>query len=200
MKKYNSFNDLPSLKETFEKGGVIAFPTDTVFGLACIYDDEKAIEKLKAIKKRDAHKPLPMMCANISMMKEVAIMSSEAIKVADSFFPGPLTLILKRRDEVPSFVTNGFATIGIRIPNHEGILKLIEYIGKPLLVTSANISNEPALKYYKDVENSLKEIDGIIEMDAESELASTIVDMTDGIKILRKGLIKEEDIKRVLGR
>lgn len=200
MKKYNSFNDLPSLKEAFEKGGVIAFPTDTVFGLACIYDDEKAIEKLKAIKKRDAHKPLPMMCANISMMKEVAIMSSEAIKVADSFFPGPLTLILKRRSEVPSFVTNGFATIGIRIPNHEGILKLIEYIGKPLLVTSANISNEPALKYYKDVENSLREIDGIIEMDAESELASTIVDMTDGIKILRKGLIKEEDIKRVLGR
>lgn len=200
MKKYNSFNDLSSLKEAFEKGEVIAFPTDTVFGLACIFDDEKAIERLKGIKRRDAHKPLPMMCANISMMQEVAVMSDEAIKLAESFFPGPLTIILKKREEVPSFVTNGFETIGIRIPDHEGVLKLIEYIGKPLLVTSANISNEPALKHYKDVENSLKEIDGIIEMDAESELASTIVDMTDGFKILRKGLIKEEDIKGVLGR
>lgn len=198
MKKYESFNDLVNLKEAFDRGDVIAFPTDTVFGLAVIYDDKEAIEKLKRIKNRDAHKPLPMMCSSIDMMEEVADLSMDARKIAKHFFPGALTMILNKKKHIPDYVTNGFKTIGIRIPNYEGILKLIDYIGKPLLVTSANISGQKSLKRYEDVINELPDIDGIICIDAFSDTASTIVDMTEDIKVLRQGKIAIEDILKLL--
>lgn len=198
MKKYDSFDDLVSLKAAFNKGEVIAFPTDTVFGLAVIYDDKEAIDKLKRIKNRDAHKPLPMMCSSIEMMEEIARMSYDAKVVAEHFLPGALTMVLNKKEHIPDYVTNGFKTIAIRIPEYEGILKLIDYIGKPLLVTSANISDKPALQKYEDVINELTDIDGIVCIDALSSMASTIVDMSEDFKILRQGKISREDILELL--
>lgn len=198
MKKYSSFDELDALKAAFENGDVIAFPTDTVFGLACLYDDESAILKLKALKKRDAGKPLPMMCNSLEMLEQVAIVGADAKKIITRFTPGALTIVLNKRPEIPDYVTNGFSTIAIRIPNHKGILNLITKLGKPLLVTSANLSGNPSLKTYNSVLGELPDIDGIIMGDAKSTIASTIIDMSSGFKLLRQGIIQETELRQTL--
>lgn len=139
------------------------------------------------------------MCSNIEMVKEVAELSKAAETLFKHFSPGAITLVLKKKPSVPDYVTNGFATIAIRIPDNEAILKIIELLGKPLLVTSANLSDEPSMKTYSEVFSKLNgRIDAIVCMDAKSEVASTIVDVTDGVKILRLGQISLDDIKEIV--
>lgn len=191
--------DLPALIEALRKGKAIAFPTDTVFGLACLSDNLEAINKVKEAKHRDASKPLPMMCYDIEMVKTVAYVNKAQQKIMEAFFPGALTLIFDKKENVPAYVTNGFSTIGIRIPDTPRILEIIKALQKPLLVTSANLSGEPSLKRWQDVYQSLNgRIDGILCLDAESKVASTIVDARQGLTILRQGLISKEDLKKVL--
>lgn len=198
LKEFN-VNQINEIAECLSNGEIVAFPTDTVFGLACVYDDEKAIQKIKDAKGRDAHKPLPMMCSNLAMIDKVAKISEDAYKIMVEHFPGALTVILNKREEVPAYVTNGFDTIAIRIPDYKMILEIIETIGKPLLVTSANISNEPSIKEYQEVKKKLGErIDAIVREDAYSETSSTIVNLTDGFKILRVGEISEATLLATL--
>lgn len=192
--------NLNEVIEKLENGAVIAFPTDTVFGLGCVFDNQDAINKIKKAKGRDENKPLPMMCSNIEMIKEVAIVNGDALKLLKKFTPGPLTIILNKKEEVPSFITNGFKTIGIRIPNDKMILEMINKLNKPMLVTSANISGKPSLRKYQDVLKELDhKIDGIVCKDAFSDVASTIVDMSDGkMKIIRQGIISFKELKSCL--
>lgn len=194
--KIYNIKDIDKITEALICGNIIAFPTDTVFGLGCVYDDENAINKIKNAKQRDAHKPLPMMCANLEMIRRVALVDDRASKIIKHFFPGALTVVLNKKDDVPSYVTNGFKTIAIRIPDVKFITDMIDKIGKPLLVTSANISNEPSLRKYSDVLKKMDGlIDGIVEKDADSDVSSTIIDLTsDEIRVLREGKISREDI------
>ena len=191
--------DLKVMATILLDGGLIAIPTDTVFGLACIYDNEEAINKIKRLKGRDKNKPLPMMCSNIAMVKTVAQIDKRIEKVIRKLTPGALTMVMKKKDAVHEYVTNGLPTIGIRIPNDKDILSLIDYVGKPLLVTSCNISGEPSLRYYKDVIDIFdNKIDLIVRKDALTEVASTIVDLTSApINILREGIISKEMIEEV---
>ncbi len=196
-KLLDGFN-IEEMGKCLNEGGVIAFPTDTVFGLACIYDDEKAIERVKMIKGRDANKPLPMMCDGKDMLKKVAYTTPNIEKVIDRFTPGALTLILNKKETVLDYVTNGFKTIGIRIPDHKDILDLIRYLNKPILVTSCNISHEPSIKAYKEILDKFSDkVDMIVCEDAQSSLASTIIDVTGDIKVIREGIIKEDELKEV---
>ncbi len=180
------------------KGDIVAFGTDTVFGLACIYDNEEAIEKIYKAKGRREDKPLPMMCSDISMMTDVSYLGAEAEKIINRFVPGPLTIVLKKKN-LADYITHGFDTIGIRIPDDEWILKLIDKVGKPLLVTSANLSDQGSLHKYVDVYNSLNgRIDGIVEGDARGEGASTVISLLPELKILREGPISREDLLKCL--
>ena len=191
--------DLKMMATILLNGGLIAIPTDTVFGLACIYDDKRAIEKIKRLKQRDEAKPLPMMCSDLAMVKSVAETDARIERVISRLTPGPLTMVMQKKDTVMGYVTNGLATIGIRIPNDKDILSLIDYLDKPLLVTSCNISNEPSIRYYKDViDIFFDKIDLIVRKDALSQVASTIVDLTsDELKILREGVISKQMIEEV---
>ena len=109
-------------------------------------------------------------------------------------------IIFKKKETVKDYVTNGLDTIGIRIPDDEMILDIIEKLGKPLLVTSANLSNTPSLKNYTDVYDELNgRIDAIVKKDARSDLASTIIDATgENFKVLREGKIRIEEIEEYL--
>ena len=179
------------------QGGILAFPTDTVFGLACIMDKE-AIRKVYIAKGRDFKKPLPMMCDSLDMIKKVAYVNETAEKIIDRFTPGALTVILNKKEEIDDYITQGNKTIGIRVPDDEWILELISKIG-PLMVTSANISNEGSLLKWEDVYDSMKgKIDGIVCEDARGDRASTIVDLTDKIKILREGPISLDELEEIL--
>ena len=179
-------------------GGILAFPTDTVFGLGCIMD-RKAIEKIYVVKGRSFDKPLPMMCSNLKMIEEVAYVSKKAKKIIDAFVPGPLTLIFKKKENVKDYITQGKNTIGIRVPDDEFILDLIDSLNMPLMVTSANNSGEPSLTKWKDVYGIMKgKIDGIVCEDARGEVSSTIIDVSDDIKILREGPISLAQIMEVI--
>lgn len=179
---------------------MVAFPTDTVYGLACIYENENALQALKKSKVRPETKPIPTMVSSIRQMEEIAVVNQDVKKLVDEFMPGPLTLILKKRKHLPDYVTNGLDTIGIRMPDDDFILHLIDLVEKPLLVTSANISGEEPGETGEEVLEQLNgRIDAIVMGKAKGTTSSTIVDMTsDTYNILREGPITEKMIKEEL--
>lgn len=187
--------DINKVKDDLLNGKIVAFGTDTVFGLACVYDDLSAIKKVYEAKNREAKKALPMMCHK-EMIKDVAYVSDKAQRIMDKYMPGAITIVFKKKDVISDEVTQGKDTIAIRVPNDKFILDLIDLVGKPLLVTSANISGEPSLSKWKDVYDNLNSrIDAIVCKDALGNKASTIVDCSnDKISILREGVIPSSDI------
>lgn len=180
-----------------QEGQVVAFPTDTVFGLAVRYDSEDAITRLKEAKVRPDTKPLPMMVSNKNQINSIAQVNEQAQIIIDKWMPGALTIVLKKQESVPAFVTNGEETIAIRMADDEFVIRLIEKVGVPLLVTSANISGQSAATTSKETFEQLDgRIDGIVEGDSKGGRASTILDLTEEeIKVLREGPIT---IDRVL--
>ncbi len=199
MKLYE-IKDIEIVKEDLLKGDIVAFGTDTVFGLACVYDDLKAIDKIYKAKNREAKKALPMMCGSVLMIDDVAYVSDRARKIMNKFMPGAITIIYKKKDCISNSCTSGLDTIGIRIPDDKFILDLINLVGKPLLVTSCNMSHEPNLSKWEDVLRIMDgRIDGLVKKDALGGVASTIVDCSDDdIKILREGPISKEEIEALV--
>ena len=194
--------DIDVVTELLMEGSVVAFPTDTVFGLGVIYDDEDALKRLKEAKGRPEEKPIPTMVGNVEQLHQVAIVNDTALKLAHAFMPGALTLILKKKPTVKDYVTNGLDTIGIRMPDDAFVLKVIQGCGKPLLVTSANISGEETgLNSAQVIKQLDGRIDAIVLGTANGKTASTIVDVSnDDVKILREGPISEAMIQEVLHR
>ena len=189
--------DKDKIITVLRQGGILAFPTDTVFGLACIMDVH-AMKKVYEAKGRDFNKPLPMMCDSLNMIRTVAYTDEKAEKIIDKLTPGALTVILNKREELDDYITQGNKTIGIRVPDDDWILGLIEDIGKPIMVTSANISGEGSLLKWEDVYECMNgKIDGIVCEDAKGDRASTIVDLSNDIRILREGPISLDEILEV---
>ena len=140
-------------------GEVVGFPTETVYGLAIVYDNKEAFDKLYEIKNRSINKPISMMVASVDMLSDVAYIDKRSKKVIEAFMPGAITIILKAKENLPEFVTFKQETIGIRIPTNEVALNILKKVNKPLLVSSANISSEPSLIKANDVNNKF---DGLI--------------------------------------
>jgi L-threonylcarbamoyladenylate synthase len=180
----------------------IAFPTETVYGLGAPYDHETTIFNVFILKGRPLNNPLIVHVANYEMILPlVNDMHEDAKRLMTHFFPGPLTLIMKKSDQVSSLVTAGQNTVGIRMPNHPVALDLIKKIGKPMVAPSANISGKPsgttALDVYEDFHGK---IPYIIEGEtSEVGIESTIIDTTrEPFVILRPGFITKEMIEKVL--
>ena len=189
--------DSAQIIEILNRGGVVAFPTDTVYGLAVRYDLKEAILKMKEAKQRPETKPFPMMVSSKAQIERVAVTDARSQKLIDQWMPGALTLVFKKRPEVDELVTNGFPTIGIRMPDDEFVLEIINRVGVPLLVPSANLSGQPSCTTSEEV---LKQLDGRIDAvvlgESGASTASTVCDTTgDELKILRQGPIKLEDLE-----
>lgn len=181
-------------------GEVVGFPTETVYGLAIVYDNKEAFDKLYEIKNRSINKPISMMVASVDMLSDVAYIDKRSKKVIEVFMPGAITIILKAKEDLPEFVTFKQETIGIRIPTNEVALNILKKVNKPLLVSSANISSEPSLIKANDVNNKFDGlIASLIDEDAINGVSSTVVDVRDDIKIYRVGPISKKDIEKVLG-
>lgn len=195
-------NEILDIIECVKKGGVVAFPTDTVYGLGVVYDDEDALNRLKLSKGRPDNKPIPMMIASVEQLDSVAILNEEAYQLMEAFMPGAITLIVKKKTSVPDYVTNGFETIGCRMPDDDFILEMITHLNKPMLVTSANLSGEPTGTTFEEVRDKFDDrIDMIVKGECGSGQSSTIVELTsDHPKIIRVGEISEVEIMKVLGR
>lgn len=183
--------DITLIADLLREGKVVAFPTDTVYGLGVRFDFEKAIKKLKKAKVRPDTKPLPMMVSSKAQINTVAQTTENANIVIDKWMPGALTIVLKKMPHIPGFVTNHEDTIAIRMADDEFVTRLIDLVGVPLLVTSANISGMPPAT---TSEEALEQLDGRIEVIVEGSSrggrASTIIDLTTPeIKVLREGPI-----------
>ena len=193
-------NQIEEAINILKKGGTLAVPTDTVYGLACVFNNESAIEAVKKAKNRPNHKPLPMMVSEKRLIKEYAYLNREEELIVNKLMPGPLTLVLRKKENIADFVTNGFDTIAIRIPEDGVMVEILKKIGIPLLVTSANLSGMEAVNTSDEVLKQLKgRIDGVIFGESDQRPASTIVSLTDGLKILRSGKISQEEIERIIG-
>lgn len=207
MQKYLDFRnetDYTKLKEPAEiikNRGIVVFPTETVYGIGVNSLDENAVKKLYNVKKRQLNKPISLLVNSIEMIEQVARNITDLeYALMKEFFPGPLTIILKKKALVPNIVTANLETVGIRMPANEIALKLIEYTGVPIATSSANISGKPSEITLKDI---MKDFDGqanyfIDGGQSEIGIASTIIQIVEGeTKILRQGSIPKEQIKAV---
>jgi len=181
---------------------VVAFPTETVYGLGANAFSDIAVSKIFKAKRRPQDNPLIVHIAGIEMLDLVAEnVTSEAIKLFKEFSPGPLTLILKKNKKLANSVSPYLDTVGVRIPSHELALKLIIKTGKPLAAPSANLSSRVSSTSAKHV---LADFDGVIPLiidggECAVGIESTIVDMTKEIPvILRPGRIKPYDLLKIL--
>lgn len=190
---------LDKAAQYLKDGGIIAFPTETVFGLGVVYDNRAAYERLISVKRRPPEKPFTLMLSNPKDISKYAYIDKKSGLLIEKFMPGQFTIILKAKDNLPSFVVSKEGNVGIRIPDDKLIRDLIDKVGKPLLVPSANRSGEPPLTNDVDVYNEFKDdVDAVIEGKSISNTPSTIVMVTDKIEIIREGLIKKEDIDKGL--
>lgn len=183
-------------KQALDNHGVIAFPTETVMGLAVYYDDKKAYDKLNKIKRRPEDKPYTMMVKDVYQIDKYAYISEIAQKIINAFMPGPITLLLPAKEGLPEWVTHNSGTIGIRIPVNEIGLELLKAIDKPILVPSANRSGEkPALDSQEVYQIFQEEVDYIVPGKANLDKPSTIISLlNDEIKVVREGPISIDDI------
>lgn len=191
---------LDDIKKALFESKVIAFPTETVMGLGVFYDDYNAYCTLNQIKRRPEDKPYTMMLGDVKCIDEYAYVDERARKIINAFMPGPITILLKNKPCVPSYVTHNTGIIGIRVPKIPIIQEMINYCGKPLLVPSANRSGEKPFIHALDVKNEFKdELGYVVMMDSLGELPSTIVDLTsEDVKIIREGPISSKDIERMI--
>lgn len=187
--------------QIIRQGGVVIFPTETVYGIGVNGLNEEAVRKLYKIKQRPLNKPISLLVSDMNMVNTVAQNITDLeYKLMERFFPGPFTIILNKKDIVPDIVTACSSTVGVRIPSEEITRKLIEYANVPIAAPSANISNKPSgtnlESIIKDFE---RKVDYFIDS-GESKLgiASTIVKVINGIPhILRQGTITKEQIQEI---
>ena len=193
--------EIELIKQALENHGVIAFPTETVMGLGVFYDDFEAYNKLNKVKNRPEDKPYTMMLGDTKNIAKYAYVDDRANKIIDAFMPGSITVLLKAKANVPGYVTHNTGIIGIRVPSLEDIQDMLNKVGKPLLVPSANKSGEKPAFNSEEVKNIFKdELDYIVEGKCIGGVPSTLVDLTnDNIKILREGPISLDMILNALG-
>ncbi|MDZ5762114.1 putative YrdC/YwlC family threonylcarbamoyl-AMP synthase [Candidatus Cyrtobacter comes] len=185
-------------QKIIDDGGIVIAQTDTLFGLVCDATNITSLDKLAAIKCRENGKPFPVFVKDQKSAENITIFNSHAIKLAKAFWPGPLTIILKLRENSSMPKKYFSETIALRVPRNDFLLKLLYNIKHPLTATSANISNaqDPkSLEFLLRDEIFLKIGNAIIDEHNNVSEASTLVDCTTKVlKIIRIGAIKEADI------
>ncbi|MDI6752548.1 MAG: L-threonylcarbamoyladenylate synthase [bacterium] len=186
-----------------KKGGLVAFVTETVYGLGANGLNPEAIAKVFQAKKRPLSDPLPLHIADRNWLFELVYLNDTAEALMDRFWPGPLTLVLPKKDIIPKIVTAGLSKVGLRMPKSIVALQLIKEIGVPITGTSANITGFPSPRIAKDVEKYLGDrvelvLDGGV---CEIGLESTILDLTgERAVLLRKGAIELSELEGVVGK
>lgn len=179
---------------------VIALPTETVMGLAVKASSILAYNKLVEIKNRPSNKAFPFIVGSIDEIEKYAYVDDVTKKIIKAFMPGPLTIILKKKEFIDNRITNGKETIAIRIPNDKILLKIVKGLKEPILLTSANKSGEEACINSEEVIEVFKdEIPLVIKGKCEYNVASTIIEINNkNVNIIREGIIKKEEIERLI--
>ena len=183
------------------RGGVIVYPTDTVYGIGCDVFNTEAVKRIYEVKKRDP-KPMPVLCKSISDIERVGLMDDRVLTLANIFWPGPVSILVPKLDRLPDIVTAGNTEVAVRIPDNLIVLEIIERAGKPIVGTSANLSGErPPSNHTEISPEILGGVDAVVEAGrTKYGEPSTVVKITQDnqLVIIREGVLKARDIEERL--
>lgn len=195
-----SVDDIKEAAKLVLEGRLIAYPTDTVYGLGSNPFDADAVDRLVKAKER-IKGSLPILVSSLKDAERLGEIRGSAATLANRFWPGPLTLVVRPRSNFPARITGDTLLVGLRIPNHETARRLIEECGGALIGTSANVSGRPSLRTAKEV---LRELEGRVDLVVDGGPASlgresTVVRvLEDETTVLREGAISRDDILKAL--
>jgi tRNA threonylcarbamoyl adenosine modification protein (Sua5/YciO/YrdC/YwlC family) len=175
--------------EVLEKGGLIGYPTDTIYGIGCDLFQPEAIRRIHHLKKIESKKPLSFICANLKDISFYAYVSDYAYKIMKRLLPGPYTFILKATKLVPKIAMTKQKTVGIRIPDNKICLSLVQALGHPIISTSVYKPDETLYNDPREIEERFgKQLDLVIDGGIILPEHSSIIDLTDEVpKVIRKG-------------
>lgn len=183
------------VKKVLENDGVIAYVTDTVWGLGCLVNSEKAVKKIYEIKKREAQKPLILMSNEVyNLLEYVKPIPKIGCQLIKKYFPGALTVVTEKSDKTPDYITSGLQTVGIRVPDNEVFREICTAAtGHVLATTSANLSHQPSAKTYEQALENMKDLADLVIPDYGCTckgLESTVVGVVGNeLRIFRQGAI-----------
>ncbi len=196
--------EIQKAADVIKQGGLVAFPTETVYGLGADAMNEDAVKKIYEAKGRPSDNPMIVHIARASDIGQLTpMLSSDVVKLADSFWPGPLTLVLPKKDTVPDMTTGGLDTVAIRIPDDPVATELIRLADTPIAAPSANLSGKPSPT---KAEHVIEDLDGIVDVilaghDSRIGIESTVLDLTvEPPTILRPGIITAEQIEAAINK
>lgn len=174
--------------QILEKGGVIGYPTDTVYGLGCDLMNKQAIDRLYQIKAMDRDHPLAFICPDLGDIAKYAIVENAEYRVMRRCLPGPYCFILRATREVPKMVQNKQKTVGIRVPNHPVAIAIVKELGRPLIsTTAARSGGEPFIDPW-ELDQEFHGLDLVVDADAGGTVPTTVVDLSQGeIRVVREG-------------
>jgi L-threonylcarbamoyladenylate synthase len=187
--------------DVLRRGGIVAYPTETFYGLGALAADAAAVARLARAKGRPDGKPLPLLAADRAAVEAVAVLDGGAARLADAFWPGPLTLVLPARPGLAPEVTAGTATVGIRVPSAEVARALAREAGGALVSTSANLAGEPPPVRAGDLAPALRaRLDAVLDGgETPGGLPSTVAAVDGGtLRIVRQGAIAAGALERAL--
>jgi len=184
-----------------KNGGLVVYPTDTVYGLGCDPFNVRAVERVFKVKGERKEKPLPILASDIKFIEKIAHINEKARKIAEKHWPGPLTLVVPKKPVLPNIVTCGLASVGVRIPNHTVAIQLINLCDGLLIGTSANKTGEKSPRNAQEASKQICEKVDIVLDDGPTPLGqeSSIVDLTsEKPRMLREGPLNLIDILNAL--
>lgn len=190
--------NIEKLVEVVRNGGIAVIPTDTIYGIVGDATNIDVIHKVYEVKRRDYSKPLILMVSSIDMLERyVDVIGELEKKLIDKYWPGKLTILFKKKDNVSDLITSGGDFVGIRYPDNNDIIEVISRLDKPLISTSCNISSKEVITDVGMLEDDIsKYVSYVYDGGVLSNTSSTIVKVTDKIEIIREGelatLIRKE--------
>lgn len=175
--------------ETLRRGGVIAYPTDTIYGIGCDITNRKAIQQIYRIKERDPKKPFSFICPDLAVITRFAQVSNFAFRILKRRLPGPYTFILETTRQTPDILTTKQKTVGIRIPDNRIALAIVAELGEPLVTTSVNLSGSNPLSDPYEIEEEFgSQLDLVVDGGILLGDPSTVISLVgDRIEVLRQG-------------
>lgn len=194
-------DQLAKAKSILLDGGIIIYPTETVYGIGCLLNFPKSIERLYKIKKRDLTKPAAVLVKNKESAKKFVNFNPTAERLADKFWPGPLTICLTTNKNVPRRILGADKTLGIRVPALEWLGKLLNSLEQPLLTPSANLQGEKAPVKSSEIDKRLiKLVDYVVDIEPGKQNPSTVISFGSqkSYKLIREGSISSDSLEQVL--
>jgi len=208
-----NLNDQGQINKTAEiaagilkNGGVVVYPTDTLYGLGANAFNEDAIVKVQKIKKQDRNKPISVVVKDIKMARKISCIDSKVEKILSRIWPGPITVVLRKKDIIPYILTGAGETVAIRISDNKFISTLLSKIDFPITATSANISGENNLLKPEEIVEKLGEEKTSPDLfintgKIKNSIASTIIDLTASTpKIIRMGIVGKDKMREFFGK